>query len=101
MREVSDEEELLNWAIRREWHEQDHRFPRGRYRSEVRHPLKARRLDEPLAFQLRVNRKPLEPLRSVVSEAKCGKCGQFVKVNDTEHVRECFSKFVWRAKGRF
>lgn len=94
------DDEITSWVIRQEWHDQDHRHPRGRYRAEVRHPLKARRLDEPLDFQLRANRRPLAVRAERPDSAKCAKCGAFVQVSDTEHVRECFSKFVWRAKGR-
>jgi hypothetical protein len=77
---MATDEELREWARSRDAHHRSVNAKRAvRYMADVRHPLKARRLDEP-PLKWWVHRVPFVPKPEVPDEAPCAKCGKVIKI---------------------
>ena len=73
------DDEMLEWARQRDAHRRLCESPqRVKYMGDTRHPLRARRLDEP-ASGVAGPRRPFEPKPKLpVWFSPCAKCGEMV-----------------------
>lgn len=95
-------DEVSDWLWQQAAHERNRAVKdrAARYMADVRHPLKARRLDERGAsFGITSHHRPFSPQAKIPSIARCSHCGQDVPTSEG-YKHGCFTRRCWSRKAK-
>ena len=89
-----DDDEVVSWRIRKEWHAQDMSHPRRmRYMTDVRHPLKYMGDDRPVGDSHSPGPFWKGKMTSLPREGTCPLCGRTFSLNSPHG---CFRSLRFR-----